>query len=141
MIAMTFAAVQIAAVAAAVLMAGVAAFQVALALGAPLGGAVFGGRAPRRDGVLTAPFRVLAIVQAIILLLLGWILLARADVVTIPVLAGATLVWGTWVIVVFLMLNTVANFSAPHPVERWVMGSVTFVLSGLGLFIALNAQA
>src|SRR5690606_5988308 len=131
MIATTFTAVQTASVAATVLMAGVAAFQVALALGVPLGGAVFGGKAPTRDGVLTAPFRALSIVQAIILLLLGWILLARAGVVTIPVLASATLVGASWMIVVFLMMNTVANFFAPHPVERWVMGSITFVLSGL----------
>jgi hypothetical protein len=32
-----------------------------------------------------------------------------------------------------------ANSSAPHPIERWVMGSITLVLAGLGLFIALNA--
>jgi hypothetical protein len=140
MIATTFTAVQTASVAATVLVAGVAAFQVALALSVPLGGAVFGGKAPTRDGVLTAPFRVLAIVQAIILLLLGWILLARAGVVPIPVLASATLVGASWVIVVFLLLNTVANFFAPHPVERWVMGSITFVLCGLALFIALSAQ-
>jgi len=45
-----------------------------------------------------------------------------------------------WVIVVFLMLNTIANFLAPHPIERWVMGSITLVLSSLALFIALTAQ-
>lgn len=136
----TFTAVQTASIAAVLLIAAVAAFQLALALGAPLGAAVFGGRAPTRDGVLTAPFRVLAIVQALILLLFGWILLARTAVVTAPVLASATLAWATWVIVAFLVLNTVANLSAPHPVERWVMGSITFVLAGLGLFIALSAQ-
>ena len=43
------------------LIAGVAAFRVALALGVPLGGAVFGGEAPTHDGVLTGPFRALAI--------------------------------------------------------------------------------
>ncbi|SRR5690606_30602689 len=140
MITSPFTAVQTASVAATVLMAGVAAFQVALALGVPLGGAVFGGKAPTRDGVLTPPFRVLASAQAIILLLLGWILLARAGVMTISVLASAALVMANWVIVVFLMLNTIANFLAPHPIERWVMGSITLVLSSLALFIALTAQ-
>jgi hypothetical protein len=131
--------VQAASVAAAVLIAGVAAFQVALALGVPLGAAVLGGKAPTRDGVLTGPFRVLAVVQAIVLLLLAAVLLARTGVVTIPGLGRDTLAWMTWVIVVFLLLNTVANSSAPHPVERWGMGSVTLVLAGLGLFIALGS--
>lgn len=139
MISSTFTAVETASLVAAVLIAGVAAFQVALALGLPLGGAVFGGKAPTDDGVLTPRFRGLALVQAVILLLMGWILLARTAVVTIPLLSGDTLVWLTWVIVAFLALNTVANLSAPHPVERWLMGSITLTVLALGLFIALSA--
>lgn len=84
MIETTFTAVQTASVFAAALIAGVAPFQVALALGAPVGDAVFGGKAPTHDGVLKGGFRVLAIVQAIILLLIGWVLLARTGIVTVP---------------------------------------------------------
>jgi hypothetical protein len=62
----------------------VAIFQVALAAGAPYGDAVFGGRAPTAAGVLTSPFRVLAVVQAVVLVLLGWILLARAELSASP---------------------------------------------------------
>jgi hypothetical protein len=135
----TFTAVQSAAVAAAVLVAGVAAFQLALAAGMPLGDAVFGGNAPTQDGVLTGPFRAIAGIQSIVLLLLGWVLLARASVITSPFLGAGTLTWSTWVIVVFLALNTVANLAAPHPVERWVMGSTTLLLTGIALAIALRA--
>ncbi|HSJ70287.1 MAG TPA: hypothetical protein VLA29_01440, partial [Acidimicrobiia bacterium] len=60
-------------------------------------------------------------------------------VVAAPVLSENTLVWLTWVIVVFLALNTLANFSAPHPIERFVMGSITLVTCALGVFIALTA--
>lgn len=123
------------------LIAGVAAFQVALALGLPLGEAVFGGRAPTQNGVLNARFRGLAVVQAVILLLMGWILLARTAVISIPFLSDGTLVWLTWVIVVFLAINTVGNFSARHPVEKWLMGSITLVVLVLGLFIALSPSA
>jgi formate hydrogenlyase subunit 4 len=56
----------------------------------------------------------------------------------IRVLGGAALVWVTWGIVAFLALNTLGNLSATHPVERWVMGSMTLVLAGLALFIALS---
>jgi hypothetical protein len=137
----TMTAVQIVSVAAAVLIAGVAAFQLALAMGVPYGEAVFGGNAPTRSGVLTAPFRVLAVVQAVVLVLIGWVLLARAETVGIPFLGAGALVWVTWAVVAFLILNTMANLAAPHPIERWVMGSVTLVLSGLGLFIALRAPS
>lgn len=139
MVSTTFTAAQIASIAAAVLVVGVAAFQVALAFGAPLGDAVFGGRAPTQDGVLKGRFRVLAALQAVILLLIAWVLLARTGVATIPLLSGDTLVWLAWVIVVFLALNTFANFAAPHPVERWVMGSITLITCALGVFIALAA--
>lgn len=61
---------------AAVLIGGVAVFEVALVAGAPYGGAVFGDKAPTIDGVLTAPFRILAVVQALVLVALGGVLLA-----------------------------------------------------------------
>ena len=132
-------AAQTAAIAASVLIGGVAAFQLALALGAPYGEAVFGGKAPTEAGVLTRPFRVLAVIQALVLVLLGWILLARTGQVGIPGLGTGSLTWMTWAILAFLVLNTLANFSAPHPIERWVMGSVTLVLSALTLLIGLTA--
>ncbi len=135
----TFTAIQTAAVTAAILAAGVAAFQLALAAGAPLGDAVLGGNAPTHNGVLTPPFRILASIQSTFLLLLGWVLLARTSVTTIPLLGGATLTWVTWAIVAFLALNTIANLAAHHPVERWVMGSITLLLTGISLAIALRA--
>jgi hypothetical protein len=135
----TFTAIQTGAVAAAVLAGGVAAFQLALAAGAPLGDAVLGGNATTHEGVLSASFRALAAVQSLFLLLMGWVLLARAAVVSVPFLGGDTLTWITWVIVAVLALNTIANLAAPHPVERWVMGSITLLLAGIGLATALRA--
>jgi hypothetical protein len=131
--------VQVASIVAAVLVAGVAAFQLSLAAGVPLGGAVFGGKAPTEDGVLTGPFRLLAVAQAALLALIGWVFLARAGTATMPWLSAGTLRWLMWVIVGFLVLNTLGNATAPHPVERWVMGSVTLVLALLGTLIALSS--
>lgn len=129
---------QLAAVLASVLVAGVALFQVALAAGAPYGEAVFGGKAPTEAGVLTGTFRALAVAQALVLVLLAGILLARADVVTTTLVSAGTLRWLTWVVFGFLVLNTAANLTAPHPIERWVMGPTTLVLSALTLIIALD---
>ncbi len=131
-------AAQYSSVAASVLIAGVAAFQVALALGLPYGEAVLGGRAPTRSGVLTAPFRALAVGQALMLTLLGWVLLARSGLVGIPMGSGP-LRAATWVIVGFLVLNALANLTAPHPLERWGMGSITLVLAVLATVVALGA--
>lgn len=122
---------QIAAVAAGVLVAGVAGFQLALALGLPLGEATLGGRASTTNGVLTGPFRLVAAVSAFVLILVAWIVLARAGVVGSGPFGDTFVAWATWTIFVFLVLNTVANFAAPHPVERWVMGTITLVVAGL----------
>jgi hypothetical protein len=46
--------VQVASVVAAVLVAGIAAFELSLAAGVPLGGAVFGGKAPTLLGTVVA---------------------------------------------------------------------------------------
>jgi hypothetical protein len=73
--------IELAAVAAAALIAVVVAFQIALAAGLPLGAATMGGSAPTIDGVLTLPFRALALVQAVLLIGIAWVILARADVV------------------------------------------------------------
>ena len=131
--------VHAAAVGAAVLIAGVAVFQAALALGFPLGDATLGGRARTEAGVLTTGFRALAVVQAILLILVAWIILARAGVTHIGFLGDGFLLWATWGILGFLILNTLANLSAPHPVERWVMGSITFVVAVLTRVVAFRA--
>lgn len=131
---------QVAASIAGILIAAVALFQLALAAGAPYGDAVFGGKAPTDAGVLTPAFRVLALVQASVLVLLAAILLARAGVVAPAIVSVGTLGWLTWVVFGFLVLNTAANLTAPHPLERWGMGSTTLVLAGLTLVIALSPE-
>lgn len=88
--------------------------------------------------MLTPPFRALALVQALVLVVLAGILLARAGVITTTIVAAGTLGWLTWVVLAFLVLNTAANLTAPHPLERWGMGSTTLILSGLTLLIALS---
>jgi hypothetical protein len=133
--------VQTLATAGAVLAVGVAGFQSALALGLPLGDAVFGGRAPTVNGVLTAPFRLLAVAQALVLLAVAWLLLVRAGVVTHPAIGGGSLTMATWVLAGFLALNTVGNLAAPHPVERWIMGTITLLLTGIAVVVALRAPA
>ena len=131
--------VELAAIIAAVLIAAAAAFQVALALGVPLGGATMGGRAPTVNGVLTPPFRVVAVLSAITLLIGAWVVLARAGVVDAGFLGRDLLGWIAWATVAFLALNTLSNLSGRHPLERWGMSSLTLVVALLIGYVALNA--
>ncbi|MEX0761080.1 MAG: hypothetical protein WD208_10020 [Dehalococcoidia bacterium] len=132
---------QLAVIGAAALISGVALFQAALALGLPLGEATFGGRAPTRDGVLTPTFRVIAAISGLALILFASVFLARADVISIGFSGDRFVYWATWVIVGFLILNTIGNLAAPHPVERWVMGPITLTVAVIGIFLALSASA
>lgn len=129
-----------AAVGAAVVLAGVAAFQLGLALGLPLGEATLGGRAPTRDGVLSGGFRLIPAVSVLVLVLAAWIVLARAGVVAAGPLGHRFLVGATWGLVAFLALNTVGNLAAPHPVERWVMGAASLVVVLLCSVVAISAE-
>jgi hypothetical protein len=130
--------VELAAILASVLMAGVAAFQVGLAMGVPLGDATMGGRAPTVDGRLTAPYRIVALLSAAILLVGAWIVLARAGVVTSGVLGDAMPRWGIWVVVAFSLLNTLTNIGGRHPLERYGFSAVTLLVAVLAGFVALS---
>jgi len=130
--------VELAAVAAALLMAGVIAFQVALAAGLPLGEATMGGRAATVDGVLQPPYRAIAFGSAVVLVLGAWIVLGRAG--TVPIfISGQALVWSAWVVAGFMALNTLTNLSARHPLERWGMSSITLAAALLVGYVAYAA--
>jgi hypothetical protein len=132
--------VELAAFAAAVLMAAVAVFQLALAAGLPLGEATMGGRAPTVDGVLVPRYRAFAAVSAVVLVLAAWLILGRAG--SVPVfLDGQPLAWAAWVVAGFLALNTLTNLSGRHPLERWGMAAITLVSTILVGYVASAAAA
>jgi hypothetical protein len=130
--------IELAALTAAVLLAVVVGFQVALAAGLPLGEATMGGRAATVNGILQPPFRALALVSAVVLVLVAWMELARAGQLPIFV-GGEVLVWGAWVVAAFMALNTLSNLSGRHPLERWGMGSITLVVALLVGYVAYAA--
>jgi hypothetical protein len=130
--------VELAAIVAAVLMAGVIAFQVALAAGLPLGEATMGGRAATVGGVLQPPYRAMALGSAVVLVLGAWIVLGRAG--TVPIfLGGQALAWSAWVVAGFMALNTLTNLSGRHPLERLGMSSITLAGALLVGYVAYAA--
>ena len=107
---------------------GAAGFQVALARGAPHGDAVWGGRAPTVDGVLTPLYRVAAVGQGAVLVAMAWVVLGRGGLLDVPGLSPGALRRATWGVAGFMALNTLSNLASPHPLERR-MGAATAVVA------------
>ena len=127
-----------AAVVAAALLFGVAAFQLALASGVPWGRHAYGGRIALDDGGLPTPYRVMSAAAVVVLAAAAWMVLARAGVVTADSWPQGVLRWGPWVLAAYLALNTLGNLSSPSPVERWGLGALTLVA---GVLVAVVAAS
>jgi hypothetical protein len=114
----------------------VALVQLALALGAPLGAHVYGGRVAGLGEALPPAYRVASLLTVGVLLAAGWLVLARAGVVGSPAADSTLVVWGTWAIAGFLALNTLANFASTSALERWGFGAATAVAAILTVLVA-----
>ncbi len=124
----------LAAIAYAIVLAGVIAFQFALALGAPWGvyamGGAFPGRFPMR-------MRIAAVVQAVLLALTVPIVLARAGLL-LPAWSEAA-EWLIWVVVAVSSVSLVLNLVTPSAGEQriWVPVASGMLISSL--LVALTA--
>ena len=107
----------------AVLIGGLVLFQLALAAGAPLGAAAWGGR----HRVLPRNLRWSSLMAVAILLLAGWGLLARADLMH-PGPEETVIRIASWVLAAYFALNTAANLGSKSKLERLVMTPVAAAL-------------
>lgn len=110
-----------------------AAFQLALALGAPWGKAAMGGRFP---GVLPPPMRVAAVVQALILFGLGALTLVCAGVM-LPALYNVART-AIWIVVSFSALALVLNSITPSKIERMIWAPVAFGMLASSMLVATS---
>jgi hypothetical protein len=124
-----------AAILAAALFLGMAAFQASLALAAPFGAHVLGGRYP---GALPGRLRAFCAIAAVVLVVGGLVILARAGVIGWPTVAAGTLVPASWAIAAFLVLNTLGNLASKSRLERTVFAATTAVLATLSAFVAAS---
>ena len=129
---------QVVAIAGAVLLIGVAVFQIALAAGAAWGDMAYGGRAETHHGILATPYRFMSGLAVLILGVAAWIVLARGDVLSGGPMSAGFVETGVWVVFGYLVLNTVANLASTSKNERLIMGSVTAVAAVLVLILALG---
>ena len=124
-----------AAVLAAVLFVGMAAFQGSLALGAPFGAHVLGGR---YRGALPNRLRAFSAVAAAILVGCAVVILARAGAIGWPAGATGLLAPASWAIAAFMVLNTLANLASKSRLERTVFAATTAALAALSAYVALS---
>lgn len=126
------------AVTAAALLFGVAAFQAAVALGAPLGDYVWGGFT---QGELSPIFRVASAFAALSLLWMALVVLARAGIaVPITPAPAHRLKALTWTISGFMALNTAGNVASQSSSEQILMTPITILLAVLIAVVAARGQ-
>ena len=111
----------------------IAVFQVALAAGAPLGRAAWGGAVAR----LPSRLRRASAVSALIWLVAAVVILGRVGIEIVPLPAVVTTV-GAWVLVVVSVLGAIVNFASSGSWERFGWGPLALVLAFLSLVVATS---
>jgi hypothetical protein len=115
----------------------IAVFQIALAAGAPLGRASWGGA---HAGQLPTGLRVASAVAVGVWVFAALIVLGRAGFAVSPLPASLT-TWGTWILVGVLAVGALMNFASPSAWERFGWGPFTLILAVLCLLVARSGSA
>jgi hypothetical protein len=110
----------------------VAAFQLGLTLGAPLGAAALGGTI---SGPLPGSLRFVTALTALVWLFATLVVLARGGITASP-LPQRVATWGTWVLVGLLGVATLLNFASSSPWERYGWGPYSLTLMALSILLA-----
>jgi hypothetical protein len=122
---------RVAAIGAAVGFSAVAGFQLALAVGLPLGRAAYGGA----HAHLAPDYRVTSIFATVFWIWAALVVLRREDVITRPF--SARLAYrGTWVLVVLSVVATLLNSASRSGWERFGWGPFSAVLAVLCFIVA-----
>jgi hypothetical protein len=125
----------IAAVVFCALLAALAAFQIALIAGAPLGRLAWGGQ----DRVLPPAKRRGSAIAVILYLVFALLALESVGVTELlPSAADVAVQVAMWVVAVYLALGIVMNLASKSRVERAVMTPTAIVLAVLAFVVAAN---
>lgn len=116
----------------AILTAGVVAFQLALAAGAPWGAYAMGGASP---GKFPPALRFAAVIQAALLASLAAVVLARAGLI----LPGWSQVsaWLVWVVTAIMAIGLILNLITPSAGEKKIWAPTVAIMFICSLVVAL----
>jgi cytochrome bd-type quinol oxidase subunit 2 len=109
-------------------------FQLAIVLGAPLGHLTQSGVI---EGALPAKMRVVAIVWALVLLAMGWVVLAQAEVVHTTGPASAR--WTILVVLVLVAMRLLMTLISPSGTERMLWVPINIVMLVCAFIVASYA--
>lgn len=109
----------------------IAAFQLALAAGAPLGRAAWGGK----SATLPDNLRRASAASFVIWLLAAVLILGRAGVIGLPV-PREVLAWGAWILVVLSALGALVNVASSSPWERFGWAPLAAAMAILSAIVA-----
>ena len=109
----------------------IAAFQLALAAGAPLGRAAWGGK----SATLPSKLRRASAVAFVIWLLAAVLILGRGEVIEVPV-PPAVLSWGAWILVVLSALGALVNVASSSAWERLGWAPLAAAMAILSAIVA-----
>ncbi|MCW5713522.1 MAG: hypothetical protein KIT43_03260 [Bauldia sp.] len=123
----------VAAIAATIVLAALAVFQLALALGAPIGRFAWGGGHER----LPTRLRVGSAVSIVLYAIFAAILLDRAGVIDV-IPDGASRV-AAWVLTGYFVLGIAMNAISRSRSERFVMTPIVAILAALSAIVASSA--
>jgi hypothetical protein len=87
--------------------------------------------------VLTVPLRVASLLSVVVLGLFAYVIRRRAGLMGDPPIPTLIKIL-SWVITLFLALNTLGNFASKSVAERAVFGTTTFILVVACLLVSLS---
>jgi hypothetical protein len=121
-----------AAIALTVILAALAVFQLALALGAPIGRFAWGGR----HRVLPTKLRIGSLVSIVIYAVIALLALDRSG--AIDVVPDGVSTVGMWIVFAYFVLGIPLNAISRSKPERYTMTPIVTVLAALSLLVALG---
>jgi hypothetical protein len=121
-----------AAIALTVILAVLAVFQLALALGAPIGRFAWGGQ----HRVLPAKLRIGSLVSILIYAVIALLALDRVDLIDVVPDPVSTV--GMWIVFAYFVLGIPLNAVSRSKAERYTMTPVVAMLALLSLLVALG---
>jgi hypothetical protein len=111
--------------------AGMATFQILLAVGLPLGHAAFGGA----NAVLPAKLRAASAMSTLVFFAGFYVVLARGGLLGIASESAPVRI-GIWVFAAILGLSTLANIASRSRWERFLMAPIGLVLTACCVVVA-----
>jgi hypothetical protein len=124
--------IQTAAIISAVILMTIAIFQILLLLGFPLAEYSWGGK---YKGVLPPRLRMMSLLSAILLCLMGIIFLMHTKVLSIGDNIPTNIL--VWIITIFLGLNTLGNLASKSKKEKIVMTPLAGIAFVSCLFVSI----